>query len=351
LAAIAVLFVTVRLVTPSFFDSHIGNMGSMHGPGAAGMGTTAAEVDDAPARALNEGFLVAAGVALPLAVAASVFVSRQLARPMRSLAAASGRIAGGDYAQRAKVNGPVELEELGSSFNTMAAALEGVEQRRIALIGDVAHELRTPVTVLRGYVEGLADGVFPAAPETWAKLDEETRRLTRLVEELRDLSRAEAGQVPVSASKINPRDPIRAAAERFEPAFAEQGLTLELEGAGAAPTVIADPERVVQVLSILLDNALRYSTPGGVVIRVQQEGERAAISVRDSGAGLAAEDLPHVFERFYRVDRSRSRSSGGSGVGLTIGRAIAIAMGGDLRAESPGLGKGSTFTLLLPIAN
>jgi signal transduction histidine kinase len=282
---------------------------------------------------------------------ASVLVARQVSRPVRSLASASRRIADGDYDQRVAADGPGELAELGASFNTMAAALENVEQRRGALIGDVAHELRTPVTVLRGYVEGLADGVFPASAETWAKLDEETARLSRLVEELQSLSRAEAGQLAVSTAPVDPVGIVNAAAQRFRLAFADKGLRLDAVTPARLPTVLADPERLVQVLSSLLDNALRYTpAPGTVTIAARQEGDNVAFSVRDSGIGIAAEHLPHVFERFYRADRSRARSSGGSGVGLTIARALAAAMGGVLRAESGGPGQGSTFTLVLPAA-
>ncbi|MGE0600675.1 MAG: sensor histidine kinase [Dehalococcoidia bacterium] len=349
IVAIAVLFVTVRLTAPSFFDAHIGPMPFMRGTNGTPMAAEAAELDAALTRSLNEGFLVAAAVALPLGVVASLLIARQVSRPVRSLASASRRIADGDYAQRVAADGPGELAELGASFNTMAAALESVEQRRVALIGDIAHELRTPVTVLRGYVEGLADGVFPASTDTWEKLDAETARLSRLVEELQELSRAEAGQLAVSAELVDPGRGLRNAAERFTPAFEEKGLRLEVVAPDGLPAVLADPERLVQLLSSLIDNALKYTpAPGTVTIAARREDRGVAFSVRDSGTGIPPEHLPHVFERFYRIDRSRSRGTGGSGVGLTIARALATAMGGTLRAESPGVGQGSTFTLVLP---
>jgi histidine kinase len=349
IVAIALLFVTVRLSAPNFFDAHIGNMAFMHDPDGPEMTAEAAKVDDALTRSVNEGFLVAAAVAFPLSVIVSVLVARQVSRPVRSLASASHRIAGGEYAQRVPVEGPLELEDLARSFNAMAGALEGAEQRRIELIGDVAHELRTPVTVLQGYVEALADGVFPASAETWAKLTAETTRLSRLAEELQDLSRAQAGQLAVSVSAVSVGDAIRTAAGRLEPAFAEKGLHLEVLAAPDLGNVLADSERLVQVLSSLLSNALRYTpAPGTVSIAARRAGDGVEISVRDTGIGIAAEHLPHIFERFYRVDRSRSRASGGTGVGLTIARALVTAMGGTLRAESAGTGKGSTFTLVLP---
>jgi histidine kinase len=351
IVAILVLFVTVRLTAPSFFDSHFRGMAGMRGPGGQALAANAAEVDQALTRSLNEGFLIAVGVALPLGIIASLVIAHQISKPVRSLASASRLIADGDYAQRVKADGPGELAELGASFNAMAAALESVEQRRIALIGDVAHELRTPVTVLRGYVEGLSDGVFPASGETWAKLQEETTRLGSLVEQLQNLSRAEAGQLAMSATFLDVAEVAKAAAARFSVAFAEKALVLDVATSENLPKVIADRERVIQVLGILLDNALRYTpAPGVVSLNATIEDGGVAMAVQDSGIGIDAEHLPHVFERFYRVDRSRARSSGGTGVGLTIARALASAMGGTLRAESPGPGKGATFTFWLPAA-
>ncbi|MBI2765943.1 MAG: HAMP domain-containing protein [Chloroflexi bacterium] len=350
--AIVVLFVTVRATAPNFFDSHIGNMAMMGGPEGTMMTAEAGQLDDALARSVNEGFLLAAAVALPLGVVVSLLAARQLAGPVRSLAAASRGIAAGDYVQRVPVEGPPELEELARSFNLMAVALEGAERRRIELIGDVAHELRTPVTVLQGYVEALADGVFPASAETWSKLAAETSRLGRLAEELQDLSRAQAGQLAVSISAVSAGGAIRSAAGRLEPAFAEKGLRLDVLAPPGLPNVLADSERLVQVLSSLLSNALRYTpAPGAVSIAARRVGAAIEISVHDTGIGISAEHLPHIFERFYRVDRSRARSSGGTGVGLTIASALVTAMGGALRAESPGAGDGSTFTIVLPVAS
>ena len=345
-----VLFVMVRATAPSFFQHHIGGMAGMQGPGGM-MTREAAGLDSALARSLNEGFLIATAIALPLGVIASFLVAQQIATPTKRLAEASRRIAQGDYAERVPGGGPTEIDELASSFNAMASALERVERRRMELIGDVAHELRTPVTVLHGYVEGLADGVFPASQETWKSLGEETARLIRLVEELQELSRAEAGQFTLALARVDPSEAVRTAAARLGPAFAAEGLDLQVEAPMGLPPVDADLDRLVQVLTNVLTNALKYTpAPGGVRIAASREGNGIAFSVRDSGIGIAADHLPHVFERFYRVDRSRARSSGGSGVGLTIAKAIAEALGGTLRAESAGPGQGSTFTLWLPLA-
>ncbi len=348
---IAVLFVTVRLTAPSFFDHHVAGMGAMRGVGGAMMSTEGVNLDNALARSLNEGFLVAILIALPLGIIASFVVAAEIARPLKRLASASQRIARGEYDERVPADGPGELGELATSFNAMASALEQTEQRRMELIGDVAHELRTPVTVLRGYVEGLADGVFPASPETWAKLQEETSRLGRLVEDLQELSRAEAGQLTLAIASVNPSGAVKAAVSRLAPGLAPAGLVVETDAPGDLPAVYADPDRLDQVLTNLLTNAVRYTPPPGTVtIAARRQGQAVAFSVRDTGIGIATEDLPNIFERFYRADRSRSRSSGGSGVGLTIAKALAEAMGGSLIASSEGAGKGSTFTLLLPLS-
>lgn len=343
-----VLLVTIRLSAPSFFQHHIGGMPGMLGP--AGMMTQeASRLDGALTRSLNEGFLIATAVGLPLGIIASFLVAQQVAKPARLLAAASRRIADGEYTERVPGGGPTEINGLASSFNAMAEALERVEQRRMELLGDVAHELRTPVTVIHGYVEGLADGVFPASAETWTRLGEETGRLIRLVEELQELSRAEAGQFVLTLARVNPSDAMKTAAARLEPAFAAKGLVLQVAPAENLPSVNADIDRLVQILSNLLTNALKYTpAPGRVTLHAGRQDKGIAFSVRDSGIGISPDQLPHLFERFYRVDRSRSRSSGGSGVGLTIARAIAESMGGKLSAESAGPGQGSTFTLWVP---
>jgi two-component system, OmpR family, sensor histidine kinase BaeS len=345
-----VLFLTVRATAPSFFQHHIGSMAGMQGTGGM-MSQEAAGLDGALSRSLNEGFLIATAVALPLGVIASFLVAQQIAAPVKRLADASGRIAAGEYAERVPTGGPAELDELAGSFNAMAQALEDVERRRMELIGDVAHELRTPVTVLRGYIEGLGDGVFPANAETWAKLGDEAARLCRLVEDLEELSRAEAGQFSLVVAPVNPFNAVRTAAARLESAFSESGISLNVDAPRVLPAVAADFDRLVQILTNLLTNAVKYtSTSGSVTFAAGEEGNGVAFSVRDSGIGIAPEQLAHVFERFYRVDGSRARSSGGSGIGLTIAKALAEAMSGTLTAESAGLGKGSMFTLWLPLS-
>jgi len=233
----------------------------------------------------------------------------------------------------------------------MAATLETTERRRLELLGDVAHELRTPIATLEGYLEGLLDGVVEPTQVTWARLHAEAGRLRRLVDDLQELSRAEAGQIPLRLRAADPGEVARVATDRLAGQFEERGLTFVADVPAGLPPVLVDPDRVVQIITILLTNALRYTpAPGRIALAVRAEGDAVRFAVTDSGVGIAPEQLAHVFERFYRVDKSRSRALGGSGIGLTIARALVEAMGGRIRAESAGLGRGSTFVVTLPAA-
>lgn len=356
---IGVFFVTARLTAPNFFETRLAHITNRpaedRGPGPMAGGTQMAELDaeldNAMTRSLNYSLLIGSGVALAVGGAAAFLLARQLSNPAQRLAEASRGIAAGNYDQRVPEAGPPEVAGLAHAFNTMAASLEGVEQRRRELIGDVAHELRSPVSILQGYLEGLSDGVLEPGPEVWERLSEETGRMSRIVDDLGQLSRAEAGELDLDLAVLDAAAVAAETAERMRPEFEARGIELTVATSGPAP-VIADRGRLIQILTNLLSNARNHTPAGGrVTLAVQMERGIATIAVRDTGAGIAPEHLPHVFERFYRVDPSRSRASGGSGVGLTIGRAFAIAMGGTLTAVSPGSGQGSTFTLRFPIAS
>ncbi|MCC7363770.1 MAG: HAMP domain-containing protein [Dehalococcoidia bacterium] len=345
------LFLTVRLTAPSFFDQHIAAGMGLRGQGGTRMAELGADLDQALVDTINQGFLLAFAIALPLSVLASIVVARSLSQPLNRLAAASTHIAAGDYSQRLPVAGADEYRQVAAGFNSMAAALEDVERRRVALIGDIAHELRTPVAVLRGYIEGLADGVFAPNSETWALLGEETGRITRLLDELRELSRAESGQLELHPTRLEPADLLAETESRFAPAARERGLALSIDAPAALPVVVADRDRVLQVLSNLTANALHYTeAPGSVRLRARRDGGHVCFAVEDTGIGIAADELPLVFERFYRTDPSRSRRSGGAGIGLTIAHALVVAMGGTIDAASDGPGRGATFTVRLPAA-
>jgi len=267
----------------------------------------------------------------------------------------SQRISAGHYAERIEV-APVhttdELGRLASSINALAVALEQTERRRLEVIGDVAHELRTPIATLEGYLEGLLDGVIEPAPQTWAMLHTEAGRLRRLVDDLQELSRAEARQIPLSLQPVAPQRLVQSVLDPLEGQFAEKGLQLQVHLPEDLPPVMADWTRAMQILTNLLVNALRYTpAPGRVEVAISREEDMVAFQVIDSGVGLTPEQLSHIFERFYRVDKSRSRALGGSGIGLTIAQSLAQAMQGDIHVESAGLGQGSSFTLTLPQAH
>jgi signal transduction histidine kinase len=323
-------------------------MGRMMAPGGPAALDAALEV--AFLTALQEALVVSAAAGALAAAGASLFVTGRLLGPLRSLAAASQRIAGGGYAERGP-GGDDELGDLARSFNAMAAALEEAERRRLALIGDVAHEMRTPLATLQGNLEGLLDGVVAPEPATWARLHGEAGRLRRLVEDLQELSRAEAGRIRLEPRAVAPSELVAVALGPLADAFAEKGLALATDLAPDLPAVRADPDRAVQVLTNLLTNALRYTpAPGAVRVTARRAEGGVELAVADSGVGIAPEHLPRVFERFYRADPSRSRALGGSGVGLTIARALAEAMGGRIRAESAGAAQGATFRFVLPAA-
>jgi signal transduction histidine kinase len=348
------LFLVSEGIAPTIIDQHMAQM--MGGSGVGMMGAyTEASLRSAFQASLTQALLVAGGAAALVAVIASLFISRQVARPIRRMVGATQRIASGHYAERVPVGVDGrgdELTSLATSFNEMAASLQETEERRLALVGDVAHEMRTPLATLQGNLEGVLDGVVEPSPETWAKLHDEVGRLRRLVDDLQELSRAEARKIPLSIQPVPPKVIVQSAVERLDGQFREKGLDLSVRVDGILPAVRADQDRAVQVLTNLLTNALRYTpAPGHVEVRLAQHTDVVTFAVTDTGIGLAPEHLQHLFERFYRVDKSRSRALGGSGIGLTIARALAEAMGGDLRAESPGVGHGSTFTFTLPAAS
>ncbi len=304
---------------------------------------------------LLSALVVAAIVATVTSLVVSLFVARRITDPLRQIIQISERISTGHYAERieiAPVHTTDELGQLAASINTLAMALEQTERRRQELIGDVAHELRTPIATLEGYLEGLLDGVIEPSPSIWAMLHTEAGRLRRLVGDLQDVSRAEAHQIPFSLQPIAPQHLVQSALEPLEGQFTEKGLELHLHVAEGLPLVVADPNRAVQILTNLLVNALRYTpAPGWVDVVVSRQETAVAFRVTDTGIGLASEQRSHIFERFYRVDKSRSRAFGGSGIGLTIAQSLAQAMKGDISVESAGLGQGSNFTLTLPLAH
>lgn len=357
-------------VAPPAFDRHMAQMAQAMRRMMSACGPMMRAAPDAPVpsletdlfqnfrSALGEALLWASLAASAAAVVASWMVTRQIAAPIQAISQASRRIAEGNYQERVTVPGDLErglLDELGElawNFNRMAEQLAHIEEARRQWLADVSHEMRTPLTAIRAYVEGLMDGVLPAEARTYAQILNEVTRLQRFIDDLRELSRMEAGAFHLHREAVAPETLLDEAARRFAPAFREKGVTLYLRVANNLPRVWADKERILQVLSNLLDNALRYTPPGGTVtLRAERHDARTVrFVVQDTGQGIPREHLPHIFKRFYRVEPSRSRAHGGSGLGLTIARMLVEAHEGRIWAESPGPGQGSTFTFTLPVA-
>jgi signal transduction histidine kinase len=346
LAGSATLVVVALVTGPSIFHHHVRE--------ALGVvpDSVMRHLDSAFGDALLLSLAVAVGASAATAAAISWFLTARIVRPVTALAAASRRVARGSYVERVAVPTNDEIGSLAAAFNEMAEALESTERRRRELLSDVAHELRTPVATLNGYVEGLRDGVVAADARTWEILHAETLRLGRLVDDLQRVSRAEEHQLELRRDRREPRQLLAEAARSFAAAFEEKGVELSVCGGPPLPGVDVDPDRIAEVLSNLLSNALRHTPAGGAVVlsAAAATADGVTLTVSDSGDGIPEDALGRVFERFYRADSARSRERGGSGIGLTIARAIAEAHGGALRVESDGLGLGSRFVLTLPPA-
>jgi histidine kinase len=349
---ILLLAASAEFAIPSAFDRHMSNMmGSSSMGMMSDMGT---DLFTNFSNAFNEALTLAALAAFFAAVAVSFFVSKQVTSPIGAMTAASQNIADGHYDQRVNVVGPPEdgdeLTRLAISFNQMAEKLAQTESFRLQLIGDVSHELRTPLTAIKGSMEGLLDGVLPPTPETFQNIHREADRLQRLVDNLQELSRVEAGAFLLELKPGDIGTVIESVTQRLQPQFQEKDISLVLEMPPSFLSVLIDEDRISQVLINILGNALQYTPEGGhVSLTVQQSGKMIEVRVRDNGIGIPVEHLPHLFTRFYRVDKSRSRAGGGSGIGLTISKHLTEAHGGRIWAESEGTGLGSTFIFTLPI--
>ena len=343
-AALGTVGIAVLLIGPRYFAEAMGHLPGDPMGEAMADATLVAFTD-----AMRQALIAATVIAVITATVVSLGVAARIARPITALARAAYRVADGHYAERVSADEPGELGTLATSFNEMAGSLEETERRRLQLVGDVAHELRTPLTTLDGYLEGLEDGVIEPSAQTWSLLRMETARLTRMVNDLSELWRAEAHQLPLRIDAVDAAEVAREVGDRFAPQAHPRGITIELPQ--AAVVAMADRDRLAQIFSNYLSNALRHA-PDGSTIRVAAARTPAhvRVSVSDEGPGLARDQLDAVFERFYRVDPARSRAGGGSGIGLAIVRALAEAMGGQSWAESPGPGLGSTFLVELPAA-
>jgi two-component system OmpR family sensor kinase/two-component system sensor histidine kinase BaeS len=288
--------------------------------------------------------LWAAAGAAALSLVLGILLSRLLTAPLSELTRASRAVAAGDLTQRVEIRSQDETGELGRAFNDMAASLAAAETQRKNLIADVSHELRTPLTVVQGDLQAILDGVYPLEMGQIASLYDETRLLTRLVDDLHDLALADAGQLRIERLPVDVGELARAAAAQFAPVGEAQGVRVSVSAEDGLPSVSGDADRLAQVLRNLLGNALRHTAAGGsVVIGARQVAGAVELSVADTGAGITPEDLPHVFDRFYRGDK-RAR---GAGLGLAIARQLVMAHGGEIAVESE-VGRGTRFTMRLP---
>lgn len=292
--------------------------------------------------------------AVLLALFLGLFLARRLTRPLRQLTEATRKMARGELGQQVSSGERGEIGELSTSFNQMSAALETSELQRQQMLADVAHELRTPLSISRGHIEAMLDGVFEMTPDNLALIHEETLLLGRLVEDLRTLSLAEAGQLSLDRITVNLTDLVVQSAAAFEPLAEAEDVNLTADVPVDAVLITADPGRIRQVLGNLLSNALRHVNGGGndtpqVTLSLINRGDFAKLRVSDNGAGLSPEAQAHVFDRFWRADPGRSRDQGGSGLGLAICRAIVDVHGGRIWVESEA-GQGATFIVELPAA-
>jgi signal transduction histidine kinase len=280
----------------------------------------------------------------------SYLVSKRIVKPLIQMEDITKKFAAGELTERMPSNNIPEVNQLALSFNRMASSLEGVEQRRRELVGDLTHELRTPLTILRGYLEGLSDGTIEPSSDIYQRLSREIGRMQRLVNDLQELSKMEAGYLPINARPLDLYPLVKTVVQRFsDQLIAEQSPLMLLDYSPDLPSVNADPERVEQILVNLISNALKYTSVGSVTIQGKVETGYLWIAVIDTGEGIAPEHLPHVFERFWRADRSRDRTSGGTGIGLAICRRLVELQGGMIEASSQ-LSVGSQFRFSLPIA-
>lgn len=345
-AGAATTWLVASFIGPGIFHEHLSRAGVEHSSAEAG------HVEEAFTSAL----LIALGVALVAALlmtfAVSAYFTRRVHRSTTAVTLAASRITEGHFETR--IPSPamgLEFELLADTVNALAQRLSDVEQTRRRILADLAHEMRTPLAAIEAHLEAVEDGLRELDAETLGVLHGATQRLHRLAEDIGTVSRAQEGQIDLRRTSTRPADLLTAAAATAEEAYAARGVILEVTETDA-PEVMADRERLGQVTANLLENSLRH-TPAGGKVELAAAPSRPGwveLTVRDNGAGIADEHLGRIFERFYRADPARTREHGGSGVGLTISRALVEAHGGRLTARSAGAGRGATFVIELPVA-
>jgi two-component system, OmpR family, sensor histidine kinase BaeS len=346
IAGLLTAWLVALAVAPGLFAQH------MHqaGPGMAADTTTHAEQAFTSANTISLSAALAG--ALLTSALVSLYLTRRLGRTLRPLSHAASAVAAGRYdVQVASPGLGPEFDGLVQAFNQMATRLHQVEESRRRLLADLAHELRTPVATLDAYLEALEDHVVSADGETLTVMSAQTARLTRLAEDVGAVSRTEEHRHSMHPHPVSAAEPARLARDHAAERFAAKGVTLQTQIEADLPLINVDLDRFGQVLDNLLTNALRYTPVGGTVtLTATRTRSTVVFTVADNGSGIAAEHLPHIFERFYRTDAARDRAHGGSGIGLAIARALVEAHGGHVGVTSPGTGHGTTFTVTLPIS-
>jgi signal transduction histidine kinase len=349
-AIIAVLVIAlsfaVREIGVEVVKAHMAEM-----PGASAI--LAKDLERAITDGLDEALLWSGLAAMVAAIIASFVVSGWITRPLRHMAEVAGQIAAGDYTERVAYESGDEIGRFAGAFNEMAGRLEKTEEVRRDLLGTISHELRTPLATIEGYMQGLMDGVITAEPATYELVRHEASRLSRLVVNIERLSRLEAGGEAIRLQTVNATKAMEATVSALHPLFTQAEVTLGVSSDDPALEVRADPDKLAQILGNLLTNSLRYTPTGGSVrVTLRSRHDQVVFAVEDNGVGIPTKDLPHVFERFYRVDKSRSQAGGGSGIGLAVVKALVQQMGGTVEAESvPGVLTRFTFTLPRPRAD
>jgi signal transduction histidine kinase len=293
-------------------------------------------------------FSALAAVALALLV--GILLARTLTRPIRDLIDGTRAVAQGDLGHQVAVQTDDELGELGASFNQMSADLAQASAQRRQMTADIAHELRTPLSVILGYTEALQDGKLQGTPETFAVMHKEAQHLNHLVDDLRTLALADAGELPLTPQQVSALDLLERTAAAHQALVKDRGIDLRVQVTEDLPALHVDPERIAQVLGNLVSNALRFTPEGGeILLGARPQQGAVQLLVQDSGEGIAPEDLPHIFKRFYQGDKARA-GDGESGLGLAIAKSLVEMLGGEIAAESTP-GEGATFIITLPVYN